>query len=293
MRIRPVQVPGDLERVVALLGESAAVDGHYPIGEHKYLTLMSGGPDQVVGLVAETDGEVSGYVALTPGREEGWWGMEVAMGARHRSSGAFQRLLEAGVEEVRARGGKAIRAWIFHPGLAEAAVRAGFAPERELFKLEVQLPTGLSPNWPAGVSVGPFVVGRDEAEWLQLNNASFAGHPENGRWTREILEDRFGQPWFHPEDLIMARTGSRLAGFCWVKQAKEGAEIYVIAVAPEYQGRGLGRALVLEGLRAIEQAGNDIAHLYVDATNTVALHLYRSLGFFVDHVDRSFVWRPV
>ena len=289
MQIRPVRLASDLGRVLALLEEVETVDGHHPIGEHKYLTLMSGSPEEVVGLVAEVDGDLSGYVALTPSREQGWWAMEIAMAPRYRTAEAFLDLLRAGLEEAVARGGTAIRAWIFQPRLAEVAVRAGFSPERELFKLELQLPVGLEPQWPQGIRTESFVLGRDEDSWLAVNNAAFFGHPENGRWTREVLDDRFGQPWFRAEDLVMAWNDGDLAGFCWVKPATEGGEIYVIAVAPADQGRGLGKALVLDGVRRIEAAGGRKAFLYVDASNRAALAVYRSIGFYLDHVDRSFV----
>jgi mycothiol synthase len=291
MRIRPVRLASDLGRVLTLLEEAESVDGHHPLGEHKYLTLMSGSPDEVVGLVAELDDELTGYVALTPSREQGWWAMEVAMAPRHRTIESFLDLLRAGVDEVRSRRGSAIRAWIFQPRLAEAAVRAGFAPERELFKLELQLPLGLGSRWPEGVRAEPFVVGKDEDSWLAVNNAAFLGHPENGRWTREVLDDRFSQPWFRAEDLVMAWRDGDLAGFCWVKPAEKGGEIYVIAVAPAHQGRGLGRALLVDGLNRIEAAGGRSAFLYVDAGNQAALALYRSIGFYLDHVDRSYVRR--
>jgi mycothiol synthase len=63
----------------------------------------------------------------------------------------------------------------------------------------------------------------------------------------------------------------------------------VVAVAPGAQGLGLGRALVVDGLVRLQEAGADKIFLYVDADNHPAIHLYRDLGFYVDHVDRSFV----
>lgn len=47
-----------------------------------------------------------------------------------------------------------------------------------------------------------------------------------------------------------------------------------------YRRRGLGRAMLLAGLRVLEQAGMDDAKLGVDAENpSGALRLYESVGF--------------
>jgi mycothiol synthase len=311
MDVRPVLLPDDLEAVAGLLDRVEAADGHKPIGEHKYLLLFQGDPQQVVGLVAEKGGKMISYVALTPNAQAGWWGMEVAVDPEHRSPETFLSLFNAGVAEAARRGGRAIRAWLFQPRLTEVALKAGFVAERELLKLERQLPggfrvtaadhtdegpadegpagVGLEARLPEGVEMKSFVPGRDETAWLEVNNDAFSGHPENGKWTLEVLEDRMEQVWFRPDELLMAWDRSGLAGFCWLKRSEGEGEIYVIAVAPRMQGAGLGRALVIQGLAIMEERGDRVAFLYVDASNHRALSLYRSLGFYVDHVDRSFV----
>jgi mycothiol synthase len=88
----------------------------------------------------------------------------------------------------------------------------------------------------------------------------------------------------------MAWIGDELGGFCWTKQHNEElGEIYVIAVNPRHRRQGLGRALVLEGMRSLSVRGMSSVMLYVDADNAAGLALYRDLGFRLDHVDRSFV----
>ena len=65
-------------------------------------------------------------------------------------------------------------------------------------------------------------------------------------------------------------------------------EIYVIAVDPRHHGQGWGRSLTVAGLEWLSQRGVHVGMLYTDATNEVAVALYASLGFTVDHVDRSY-----
>ena len=62
-------------------------------------------------------------------------------------------------------------------------------------------------------------------------------------------------------------------------------EIYVVGVAPEHHGQGIGSALVALGLRRMKERGVDVAAIYVDDTNTGALCLYEAAGFHYHHVD--------
>ena len=66
-------------------------------------------------------------------------------------------------------------------------------------------------------------------------------------------------------------------------------EVYVIGVDPAHQGTGLGRALLIAGLRSLAARGLTQAMLYVDAANTPAIALYSSLGF--THWDTDVLYR--
>ena len=52
-----------------------------------------------------------------------------------------------------------------------------------------------------------------------------------------------------------------------------------VATHPDFQGRGLGKAVIAEGLRRLRAAGMDRAILGFDPDNTAARALYSSLGF--------------
>jgi mycothiol synthase len=171
---------------------------------------------------------------------------------------------------------------------------AGMRSDRELYEMRVPLPLGLEVRWPPGIAVRMFEPGRDDDAWLAVNNRAFAGHAEQGGWTRATLARRLAEPWFDPTLFLLAFDAEGLAGFNWLKIhfAQDGnaalGEIYVIGVDPRMQGARLGPALAVAGLDAVNARGVEIGMLFVAADNEPALKLYRSLGFTVHRVDRAY-----
>ena len=290
MDLRPVNPAADLPALDHLFDLAEECDGHRPIGEHKYLDLIQPDPDGVTGIVGELDSTPIAYVAIGHMPETNTCAMELALHPMHRDLETMETMISAGVDRVRTVCGRAVRIWAFQPHIALALERMGFEEERELRQLRRPLPPDRPPEFQTEVEIEGFVLGQDEESLLTLNNRAFAGHPENGRWTTDVLEDRMSQPWFSATGVRMAWVDDTLAGFCWTKRHDASlGEIYVIAVDPEYQGRGLGRALVLEGMRHMSNRGLSSVMLYVDADNHAGLSLYEQLGFRLDHIDRSFI----
>ncbi len=199
-------------------------------------------------------------------------------------------VLGAVIDAVRDVGGGLLRHWTRAGDTVamEASEALGLTFERELHQLRRPLPV----DEPSDLVVRPFVVGQDEATWLEVNNRAFAWHPEQGHWTIEDLRIRFAEPWFDPAGFLLHEADGQLAGFCWTKVHHDLTpplgEIYVIAVDPSATGRGLGRSLTLAGLDHLHRAGVDIGMLYVDGTNEAGLRLYDRIGFTRHHTDRSY-----
>lgn len=264
-------------------------DGHAPVGEHTYLSLLSGETESSLAFVEEGDDGIIGYLHLLADRSDDGWTFETAVHPAHRTDERLTHHAETAMEVARARGGATLRAWLYGATWPTSLAALGFRPERELRQMRVLLPLA-PPEYPPQLTITSFEEGRDEQEWLTLNNAAFAGHPENGSWDLEILSDRQAQPWWDPEGVVMAREAGRLVGFCWTKDHGDGlGEIYIIAVDPEQRRRGLGRALTLDGLARLHQRGCGRGMLYVDAANRGALALYESLGFTLHHVDVAMI----
>lgn len=199
-------------------------------------------------------------------------------------------VLTAALEAVAAQGGGLVRHWVRagDPVATAASAALGLAMERELHQLRRPLPV----DQPWDLDVRPFVVGQDEAAWLEVNNRAFDWHPEQGGWTLDDLQGRMAEPWFDPAGFLLHEEGDRLIGFCWTKAHRDVepnlGEIYVIAVDPTAGRRGLGRPLTLAGLDHLHRDGLDVGMLYVDGDNEGGLRLYAKLGFTVHHTDRSY-----
>lgn len=95
------------------------------------------------------------------------------------------------------------------------------------------------------------------------------------------------EPWFDPKGFFLAERDGVLAGFHWTKiHADEGlGEVYVVGVAPNAQGSGLGKALTTTGLAHLAAQGLPTAMLYVDADNEAAVSVYERLGFTTYETD--------
>jgi len=148
--------------------------------------------------------------------------------------------------------------------------------------------TGLSSG--AGDAVDVFQREHDAGELLEVNNLAFGSHPEARNWDLRGLEVLFEEPWFDPAGLLVTRDGPVVSGFCWTKVHPDGVgEVYLLAVRPEYSGRGLGRALIVAGVEYLT-IGRGCARniVYWDASNSVASNLYQSIGFSVDRVGEVF-----
>ena len=305
----------EADAVRALARAAAMVDGVAPLSERFLVGLAEGGRHVVA---TDAQGGVAAYGRVRDDRVA-----ELVVHPLARQRGLGTRVLAALIGAAAgsgapggaavsggpggagvpgtpgdAGGGSSLRVWA-HGDLAPARAlltRAGLRKIRELHKLSRRLtPADANPTeLPEGFVVRPFTRGRDEAAWLAVNAAAFAGHPEQGAVTRADFERLANQPWFDPRGLLLLETTGpnvTLAGSHWTKLdgepqrvASDGemavaGEVYVVAVAPPFQGRGLAGPLTAAGLAHLAAAGVRDVVLYVDADNVAARRTYARAGF--------------
>jgi mycothiol synthase len=301
MRLDAAQVAA----VRGLLADAGEADGVHPLSEHVTLHLGHGGDPDARNVLAWSSGVLVGYahLDLTDVVEGASAELVVHPSFRRRGIGAaLVGQLVGLTSDMR------LRLWAHgsHPAAAELASRLGFHRGRALWQMRRSLFAPLpSPAFPDGVVVRTFVPGQDEERWVELNNAAFASHPDQGRWSVEDLMVREKEPWFDPAGFFLASRGDELVAFHWTKvhgATHHGGvhdhdhdpigEVYVVGVSPSSQGQGLGPAMTLVGLRHLRARGLAQAMLYVDEVNTNAIRVYERLGFTRWDTDVSYVKDP-
>jgi mycothiol synthase len=286
-----------LGEVLDLIEAATAIEGHRPVGEHKHSHLRVGA-EGWVGILAYEEDRLVGYAHTRwnpPGAHPRLAVEVVVHPERYDSDVARTLLLETRGVLGRAGGG-AMWLWVHRvedPATTLAA-RMGLAVQRELAFMARELAERPEvPEAPEGVELRAYRPEADADDLLAVNNAAFADHPENGGWDADELAERTGRDWFDPAGLILAWRGEELLGFHWTKWHSHDSdehpahepvgEVYVLGIAPSAQGLGLGRLLLRAGLAHLHDRGCRRAMLYVDASSTGAVALYRSEGFAAEY----------
>jgi mycothiol synthase len=143
-----------------------------------------------------------------------------------------------------------------------------------------------------GFTIRP-LAGEDEvAGYVALHRAAFDSTTMTVDWRARTLE----APQYIPAlDLVAAEADGSLAAFCicWLSQrghdenGSNTGQIEPIGVRPDLQQRGLGRAILLEGLRRLQAHSATTAMIDSDGDNGPAHGLYESVGFRVANT----VWK--
>jgi mycothiol synthase len=273
-----------------LLRAATAADGAEPLSEQFLMHLRPDAPaDGVAHLVVPgDDGAVAGYAQVDGTYAE----LAVHPGARRRGIGGA---LVAAVEKVTADP----HVWA-HGDLDAAkglAAGRGYRRDRVLWQMRRTGAAGPLPalTVPDGVTIRAFEPGRDDDEFLRVNNAAFDWHPEQGGWTGAELAAREAEDWFDPAGFLLAVDGGgTLLGYHWTKvhpatgDERALGEVYVLGVDPAAHGRGLGTVLTLAGLHHLHDRGLDTVLLYVEADNAPAVAVYERLGFAVHAADVNY-----
>lgn len=296
--------------------EAGDADGADGSDAEEGTDLLSQPGAKAVGVLA-LDGEVSSSeTGENPTAE-----MAVTPGERRK--GVARGMLAAAKEEFGLTGPLDVWAHGDLPPAQAMAETAGARRTRELHKMAVDVSEGTergqqfrteateaAKNIEAQnltVLTYPEAVERfgqelvDE-EWVRVNNEAFAWHPEQGGWDVDRLADARDTDWFDPAGVLMVWScgededadGPHCAGFHWTKipteeqEKQEGTragEVYVVCLADEARGKGLGPAITMLGIGDLMGRGVGTVELYVEGDNAPAVATYQKLGFEIVHTD--------
>ncbi len=279
-------------KVLELIASATDADGIPPVAEHVLLHLRHGGDKSDFHLIAMKDNQLAGYAHLDLTDQVEGPSAELVIAPKFRNQGIGKEL----VKELKAQAGGKLRLWSHGdlPGAKNIATANGFTHTRTVIQMRRSL-TDSIPEIDNQIPIRTFLPTIDNKEWIKVNNLAFADHPEQSDWTLTDLELRTKEDWFDPKGFLIADINNEIAGFCWTKihgghthkhsesEAEHDhdpiGEIYIMGVNPKYQGKGIGRAVTIAGLKHLRYQGIFSAMLYVDAENKSAINLYQSLGF--------------
>jgi mycothiol synthase len=106
----------------------------------------------------------------------------------------------------------------------------------------------------------------------------------------EDILHRLAGPQARPDGIFLAfGLDGDVAGVCWTSidpernalRGEQAGHIDSLAVVPEHRRRGLGRALLLAGMRWLQAQGQTSIELEAMGNNELALPLYEQVGFAI------------
>jgi ribosomal protein S18 acetylase RimI-like enzyme len=164
--------------------------------------------------------------------------------------------------------------------------RHGFArlPECGLHfirPLDVPIP---DPQLPLGFTLRPIAGEHESAAWVTLHRAAWG--TEN--MTLDYRLSMVRVPEYDPDlDLVAVAPDGTLAAYCFCYVSREINALSgrrdgftdPISTHPDYQRRGLSRALVLAGLQRLKARGMDTARTGTSSENVAMQRTAESVGF--------------
>jgi ribosomal protein S18 acetylase RimI-like enzyme len=140
---------------------------------------------------------------------------------------------------------------------------------------------------PARVAEG-FVVRacQGEAEVAARARAQYGAFGSSAPFERylERFTNFMRSPAYTPElDIVAVAPDGQMGAFCivWTDPLNQVGLFEPVGTHPDFRRRGLGKAVMLEGLRRLQERGMKSAIVSTFEDNPAAIKLYESVGFRV------------
>jgi mycothiol synthase len=179
--------------------------------------------------------------------------------------------------------GKAIETlWIFADDLARIGlvegsgfIESGYYLNYMVHTLDHPLP---EPTLPDGFTVQHMLDDSEAEARSAIHRAAFGSN----RLTAEIYRDMMHAPGYDPTlDIVTVTPDGSFASFAlgWFDPINRVGEFEPVGTHPDFQRRGLAKAVILAGMRQMQSRGAESVIVYAESDNVTAIRLYESLGF--------------
>jgi mycothiol synthase len=158
--------------------------------------------------------------------------------------------------------------------------------------LDLSQPTP-TPQLPEGFTIRDMTGALSAAEIeARVNVHRAAFHPSKFTAAKYALTR--SSPTFRPDlDLVAVAPNGDFAAYCtlWFEPENRVALYEPVGCHPDYQRRGLGRAVLHEGALRLRELGAVRAHVGSWREDSAGAMLYRAAGFQL--IDRFYDWRKI
>jgi ribosomal protein S18 acetylase RimI-like enzyme len=146
------------------------------------------------------------------------------------------------------------------------------------------------PQLPAGFTLRDMRSPLHDSELgarVDMHRAAF--HPSKFTLSKYLAARN--SPTYRPElDLVAVAPSGDFAAYTivWFEEENRTALFEPVGCHPDYQRRGLGRAVLYEAMRRLRELGADRAHVGSWLDDSPGALLYRAAGF--ERIDRFYEW---
>jgi mycothiol synthase len=166
----------------------------------------------------------------------------------------------------------------------------GFGESRHFWNLSRSLHDPIpTPQLPTGFTIRAVDRAQEAQAWVDMHNQAFYGQWNFHPLTVESYKHRLQDPDYLPEiDLVAIDSEGKLASACYCSinpthntfTGRQEGWIVLLFTSPDFQRRGLAKALLFHALARLQALNLDIAKIGVDSRNAFgAGKLYESVGF--------------
>ncbi|HEU5015974.1 MAG TPA: GNAT family N-acetyltransferase [Roseiflexaceae bacterium] len=309
---RPYAGEADLQPICDLVNACDAVDqfdDNYAVDDLRLeFSDPRLDPAQDLRVWENEDGQVIGFGQLWIDRAgekaDGYLYFKVLPAARN--NGVEDDIMEWGTERMHAVAAECGKPAILSSSAREedSARRAlleryGLVANRFFFRMQRPLDQPIpEPQFPTGFTLTHTNGLSDAERWVAAYNQSFIDHWNFHPSTVERHQHWLTDPKYCTDlDLVAVTEDDTVAAFCFCfidpdsnerNNRREGS-INLLGVRRGFRKLGLGRAMLLAGMRALKDAGMDVVKLGVDAENpSGALRLYENVGFEVVYTNVAY-----
>ncbi|MBN1146277.1 MAG: GNAT family N-acetyltransferase [Anaerolineales bacterium] len=295
---RPYREASDFERMkdVLIAGRQARNGSYYiHIGDlcwWVYYPSFHENPREYIYLWDDPDssGQLAGWILLSPK----WRTFDVFVSPKfHQSEQAvamfawsIQRITQIVIES----NGSSIRTMWVHENDRWVISRLqayGFEREAcEMFYMERSLEEPISAAaLPPGFQARHVAGEQDARQRAASSHAAFDADVPFEQYLQRYLSFMRSPAYATEQDMVVQAPDGRFAAFCycWLDATNRVGLFEPVGAHPDFQRRGLGKAVLTEGMRQMRAHGMRTAAVCVESDNHAAQRLYQSVGFQVIH----------